>query len=47
MVLGQEMNFKGQLSTAAGSEMREASIVPRSATRLAGPAAFSYVKGNS
>ncbi len=47
MVLGQETNFKGLPTTATGSEMREASIVPLAVPLLAGPAAFSYVMANS
>jgi multiple antibiotic resistance protein len=46
MVLGQETNFKG-LPSATGDGVREASIVPLAVPLLAGPAAFSYVMGNS
>ena len=46
MVLGQETNFKGLPSTATGG-VREASLVPLAVPLLAGPAAFSYVMGNS
>ena len=47
MVLGQETNFKGMSSATAGGKVREASIVPLAVPLLAGPAAFSYVMGNS
>jgi multiple antibiotic resistance protein len=47
MVLGQETSFKGLPSDAAGSHVSEASIVPLAVPLLAGPAAFSYVMGNS
>ncbi|MCK9381997.1 MAG: MarC family protein [Sulfuritalea sp.] len=47
MVLGQETSFKGLPSTASGSRASEASIVPLAVPLLAGPAAFSYVMGNS
>jgi multiple antibiotic resistance protein len=51
MVLGQETNFKGLPkglpSAATESSVREASIVPLAVPLLAGPAAFSYVMGNS
>jgi multiple antibiotic resistance protein len=46
MVLGQETTFKG-LPAGAASEARDASIVPLAVPLLAGPAAFSYVMGNS
>lgn len=46
MVLGQETNFKGLPSTS-GKGVQEASIVPLAVPLLAGPAAFSYVMGNS
>jgi len=45
MVLGKETSFKG--SPADNHEVREASIVPLAVPLLAGPAAFSYVMGNS
>jgi multiple antibiotic resistance protein len=45
MVLGQETSFKGLPSATSGA--REASIVPLAVPLLAGPAAFSYVMGNS
>jgi multiple antibiotic resistance protein len=48
MVLGQETSFKGLPSAADGGEaVSEASIVPLAVPLLAGPAAFSYVMGNS
>lgn len=47
MVLGQETSFKG-LSAATNQEsIKDASIVPLAIPLLAGPAAFSYVMGNS
>ncbi len=47
MVLGQETSFKGLASAATASDVKEASIVPLAVPLLAGPAAFSYVMGNS
>lgn len=47
MVLGQETSFKGLPSAARGETVSEASIVPLAVPLLAGPAAFSYVMGNS
>lgn len=47
MVLGQETSFKGLPSVTAGVLSREVSIVPLAVPLLAGPAAFSYVMGNS
>lgn len=47
MVLGQETNFKGLSSAVDDNTVREASIVPLAVPLLAGPAAFSYVMGNS
>lgn len=48
MVLGQETSFKGLPSAGDGGEaVSEASIVPLAVPLLAGPAAFSYVMGNS
>jgi multiple antibiotic resistance protein len=47
MVLGQETSFKGLQPGATGSNVSEASIVPLAVPLLAGPAAFSYVMGNS
>lgn len=47
MVLGKESNFKGSPSVASGNKVQEAAIVPLAIPLLAGPAAFSYVMGNS
>jgi multiple antibiotic resistance protein len=47
MVLGQETTFKGYPRVAEERRQREASIVPLAVPLLAGPAAFSYVMGNS
>lgn len=47
MVLGKESNFKGSPAIVAENTMREAAIVPLAIPLLAGPAAFSYVMGNS
>lgn len=47
MVLGQETSFKGLPSEADSQQVSEASIVPLAVPLLAGPAAFSYVMGNS
>lgn len=47
MVLGKETSFKGSPSDAGSRVVREASIVPLAVPLLAGPAAFSYVMGNS
>ena len=47
MVLGKESTFKGSPSVANESGVREAAIVPLAVPLLAGPAAFSYVMGNS
>lgn len=47
MVLGQETSFKGLSTAANGSAARQTSIVPLAVPLLAGPAAFSYVMGNS
>lgn len=47
MVLGKETTFKGMPPLAEEQRMREASIVPLAIPLLAGPAAFSYVMGNS
>ena len=46
MVLGKETSFKGS-PTAVAETQREAMIVPLAVPLLAGPAAFSYVMGNS
>jgi len=45
MVLGKETSFKG--SPADGREVANGSVVPLAVPLLAGPAAFSYVMGNS
>lgn len=47
MVLGKETSFKGSPSAAIETPVREAVIVPLAVPLLAGPAAFSYVMGNS
>jgi multiple antibiotic resistance protein len=47
MVLGRETSFKGLPSNATASDAAEVSIVPLAMPLLAGPAAFSYVMGNS
>ncbi|MBA2657969.1 MAG: MarC family protein [Nitrosospira sp.] len=47
MVLGKESTFKGSPSDANEYGVREAAIVPLAVPLLAGPAAFSYVMGNS
>jgi len=47
MVLGQETSFKGLPSATTGGSASEVSIVPLAVPLLAGPAAFSYVMGNS
>jgi multiple antibiotic resistance protein len=49
MVLGKETTFKGSPATGESEEMelQPASIVPLAVPLLAGPAAFSYVMGNS
>lgn len=48
MVLGQETSFKGlPNATVDERNRRQASIVPLAVPLLAGPAAFSYVMGNS
>lgn len=47
MVLGKESTFKGSPSIANEDGVREADIVPLAVPLLAGPAAFSYVMGNS
>ncbi|GAB1718790.1 MAG: UPF0056 membrane protein [Nitrosospira sp.] len=47
MVLGQETTFKGSPGIANEDGIREAAIVPLAVPLLAGPAAFSYVMGNS
>lgn len=47
MVLGKESTFKGSPSATTENGVREAAIVPLAVPLLAGPAAFSYVMGNS
>lgn len=47
MVLGQETSFKGLPPATTGQPVNETSIVPLAVPLLAGPAAFSYVMGNS
>lgn len=47
MVLGKESTFKGSPSIANEDGVQEAAIVPLAVPLLAGPAAFSYVMGNS
>jgi multiple antibiotic resistance protein len=47
MVLGKESTFKGSPGIANEDGVREAAIVPLAVPLLAGPAAFSYVMGNS
>lgn len=47
MVLGKETSFKGSPPLADNQEVQRASIVPLAVPLLAGPAAFSYVMGNS
>jgi multiple antibiotic resistance protein len=47
MVLGKESTFKGSPSVSMESGEKKAAIVPLAIPLLAGPAAFSYVMGNS
>jgi multiple antibiotic resistance protein len=47
MVLGKESTFKGSPSIITEDGVRKAAIVPLAIPLLAGPAAFSYVMGNS
>ncbi len=47
MVLGKESTFKGSPSVTSDYGVQEAAIVPLAVPLLAGPAAFSYVMGNS
>jgi multiple antibiotic resistance protein len=47
MILGKESNFKGSPSATTENDVRDAVIVPLAVPLLAGPAAFSYVMGNS
>ncbi len=46
MVLGQETSFKG-MGPESGRGVARNSIIPHAVPLLAGPAAFSYVMGNS
>lgn len=47
MVMGKETSFKGATAESNREEGHRASIVPLAIPLLAGPAAFSYVMGNS
>jgi len=47
MVLGKESNFKGLQPVPNDDQANQAAIVPLAVPLLAGPAAFSYVMGNS
>ncbi len=47
MVMGKETSFKGAAPAGDATGGHEASIVPLAIPLLAGPAAFSYVMGNS
>lgn len=47
MILGKESTFKGSPSVASENDVRDAAIIPLAVPLLAGPAAFSYVMGNS
>lgn len=47
MVLGKESTFKGSPSVTIEDGVKKAAIVPLAIPLLAGPAAFSYVMGNS
>lgn len=47
MVLGHETSFKGLTIATNQGNVKHASIVPLAIPLLAGPAAFSYVMGNS
>jgi multiple antibiotic resistance protein len=47
MVLGKETSFKGTHVASGDSAINSPSIVPLAVPLLAGPAAFSYVMGNS
>ena len=47
MVLGKETSFKGMPSVPAEQAIGDAAVVPLAVPLLAGPAAFSYVMGNS
>lgn len=47
MVLGKETSFKGSPAVTGTPGSHQASVVPLAVPLLAGPAAFSYVMGNS
>lgn len=47
MVLGKETSFKGTPEAGTEAHAHEAVVVPLAIPLLAGPAAFSYVMGNS
>ncbi len=47
MILGKESNFKGSPVIVNDQGVRQAAIIPLAVPLLAGPAAFSYVMGNS
>ncbi len=47
MVMGKETSFKGANPPSSGDTCHGASLVPLAIPLLAGPAAFSYVMGNS
>jgi len=47
MVLGKETSFKGTPAVHTETQTREAAVVPLAVPLLAGPAALSYVMGNS
>lgn len=47
MVLGKETSFKGSPPAATDARTHEAVVIPLAVPLLAGPAAFSYVMGNS
>lgn len=47
MILGKESTFKGSPSVTTENDVRDAAIIPLAVPLLAGPAAFSYVMGNS
>ena len=47
MVMGKETSFKGAATPSSDDGKHQASIVPLAIPLLAGPAAFSYVMGNS
>jgi multiple antibiotic resistance protein len=47
MILGKESTFKGSPSVNTENDVQDAAIIPLAVPLLAGPAAFSYVMGNS